>query len=282
MPPDHLTLAGIGDEAAPDLPGQLAAVAAAGLDAIELRTVDGTALSDLDDQAFAEVVRALEWSGTRVVCVDSRIGGWARPVTGPFDLDLDELSVLARRCDALACRYIRVMSYPNDRLSDQDWRRRVTERTRVLADRAEQAGVVLLHENCAGWAGDSARRALDLLAAVNSPALGVLFDTGNGVPYGYSAFAMLTALVDHVAHVHVKDAVHGPRYTLPGDGDARVADCLRLLLDNGYRGAISLEPHLGVVPHQGMTHAPDAAALFVEAGAVLRRIVHETVAATSR
>jgi len=78
---------------------------------------------------------------------------------------------------------------------------------------------------------------------------------------------------DHVAHVHVKDAVAGPAYTLPGDGDARVADCLRLLLDNGYRGAFSLEPHLGVLPHRGMVHTPDAAARFVEAGTALRGLV---------
>ncbi|MFI7677222.1 sugar phosphate isomerase/epimerase family protein [Actinophytocola sp. NPDC049390] len=282
MPAEPVILAGVGDEAAPDLAGQLAAVARAGLDAIELRTVDGVALSDLDDHAFADVVDALEWSDTRVVCVDSRIGNWARPVTGPFELDLDELAVLARRCAVLGCRYVRVMSYPGGGLSERDWRARVVARLRVLADRAEQAGLVLLHENCAGWAGESARRTLDLLAAVDSPALGVLFDTGNGVAHGYAAHDMLSALVDHVAHVHVKDAVAGPRYTLPGQGWARVADCLRLLLDNGYRGAFSLEPHLGVLPHEGMTYTPDAAARFVEAGTALRRLVHETLVAVSR
>jgi len=286
--PDHsvpFVLAGIGDEAAPDLPGQLAAVAAAGLDAIELRTVDGVALSDLDERAVADVLAALEWSGTRVVCVDSRIGNWARPVTGPFAADLGELSVLARRCAALGCRYVRVMSYPNAGLSEPDWRAAVIERLRVLADRAERAGIVLLHENCAGWAAGSAERTLDLIAAVGSPALGVLFDTGNGVAHGYPAHAMLPALLDHVAHVHVKDAVAGPSttsYTLPGDGDARVADCLRLLLDNGYRGAFSLEPHLGVLPHQGMVHTRDAAARFAGAGIALRRLVTDVLTAAHR
>ena len=285
MPPDHTVgpvLAGIGDEAAPDLPGQLAAVAAAGLDAIELRTVDGVALSDLDEGTFATVRAALEWSGTRVVCVDSRIGNWARPVTGPFAVDLGELAVLARRCAALGCRYVRVMSYPNAGLSEADWRAAVLERMRVLADRAERAGIVLLHENCAGWAAESAERTLDLLAAVGSPALGVLFDTGNGVAHGYPAHDMLPALLDHVAHVHVKDAVAGPSYALPGDGDARVADCLRLLLDHGYRGAFSLEPHLGVLPHAGMVHTPDAAARFVAAGTALRGLMTGLLAAAHR
>jgi sugar phosphate isomerase/epimerase len=174
------------------------------------------------------------------------------------------------------------MSYPNAGLPEAEWRRRVVERTRVLAGHAERAGVVLLHENCAGWAGDSAERMLDLLATVDSPALGILFDTGNGIAHGYSAYDMLATLVDHVAHVHIKDAVAGPRYTLPGEGAARVGDCLRLLLDNGYRGALSIEPHLGVVPHQGMTYKPDAAARFAAAGLALQRLMHDTLVVACR
>jgi L-ribulose-5-phosphate 3-epimerase len=271
---DPLTLAGIGDEAAPDLPGQLAALAAAGLGAIELRTVDGVALADLDDTGFAAVAAAL--SDVGVVCLDSRIGNWARPVTTPFEADLAELAVLARRCATLGCRFVRVMSYPNAGLPEREWRRRVVARLCVLVEHADRAGVVLLHENCAGWAGDSAERTLDLLDAV--PGLGVLFDTGNGVAHGYDGYAMLTALAGHVTHVHVKDAVPGPRYTLPGTGDARVADCLRVLVDNGYRGALSLEPHLGVLPHDGMRHTPGAAERFADAGIALRRVLHETLA----
>ncbi|TDV57501.1 sugar phosphate isomerase/epimerase family protein [Actinophytocola oryzae] len=186
--------------------------------------------------------------------------------------------MLTRRCRMLDCPYISVMSYPNAGLSEQDWRRRVIERLRVLADRAERAGVTLLHENSAGWAGGNADRTLELLAAVDSPAFGVLFDIGNGVAHGYCPFDTLMTLVDRVAHVHVKDAVEGPRYTLPGEGSARVRDCLRLLLDNGYRGSFSLEPRLGVVPHGVGRHTPDAAARFADTGIALHRLMHETLA----
>jgi L-ribulose-5-phosphate 3-epimerase len=275
---NSITLAGIGDEAAPDLPGQLAALTEAGCVAIELRTVHGIPLSEMDDCAFAAVAAGVAGAGLAVVCVDSRIGNWARSVTDAFEPDLDELNVLLARCAALRCRYVRVMSYPNAGLPEREWRRVVVERMRVLADRAEKAGVVLLHENCAGWAARSAARALDLLDAVGSPALRMLFDTGNGVPHGYSAYDLLTETVSHVAHVHVKDATGGPAattYTLPGEGDARVADCLRLLLDNGYSSAFSLEPHLGVVPHLGTGTRRDTASGFAAAVAALRRLVPE-------
>lgn len=274
--------AGIGDEAGPGLADQLAALSTLDWTGIELRSVDGIALADLDEPAFASVAEAVADAGLSVVCVDSRIGDWAHTVTGPFDADLRELDILARRCAALGCRYLRVMSYPNAGLDEREWRGRAVERIRVLTDRAARAGVVLLHENCAGWAADDADRVLDLLDTVASPALGLLFDTGNGVAHGYSAYDLLAEVVEHVAHVHVKDATGGGErtvYTLPGEGDARVADCLGLLLDHGYRGAVSIEPHLATVPHAGTQTAPDARARFVAAGRALGALVRDEVLA---
>lgn len=275
-----ITFAGIGDEAGPGLTDQLSALSQLDWPGIELRTVDGVALADLDEPAFARVARAVAGAGLSVVCVDSRIGNWSRTVADPFEADLRELDVLLRRCATVGCRYVRIMSYPNAGLAEPRWRRRVVDRVRVLADRAARAGVVLLHENCAGWAGSDAERALDLLDSVASPALALLFDTGNGIAHGYSALDLLGDVVGHVAHVHVKDATGGgdrTRYTLPGDGDARVADCLRLLLDHGYRGAVSLEPHLATVPHEGAPTAPDATARFVAAGNALSALVRDEV-----
>ncbi|MEU0895586.1 sugar phosphate isomerase/epimerase family protein [Streptomyces massasporeus] len=271
-------LAGIGDEAAPHTDGQLAALRHLGWHAIELRTVDGTALADLSPAAFGTLTRRLEDAGVAVIAVASRIGNWSRPVTGDLAVDLTELDILAERCAALGCRLVRIMSYPNDGLTETEWADRVLARTAVLADRAERAGLVLVHENCAGWAGDRADRALRLLRAVGSPALRLLFDTGNGVPYGYRAPDMLQDLAPYVAHVHIKDAVRTPdgttAYTLPGEGGAEVAACLRILAAHGYTGALSLEPHLAVRPHDGLVRAGEGAGdLFVRAGQALTRLL---------
>ena len=265
-------LAGITDEAAPDLPGQLAVLAELGWSHVELRTVDGRAVADLDDAEFAVVEKDLAARDVRVVCLASRIGGWARPIDTPFEDDLAELTVLLRRCAALGTRFVRIMSYPNAGLPEQRWRERVIGRVSVLAESAGAAGVVLLHENCSGWAGTSAERALDLLDAVDNPALKLLFDTGNGVAHGYDGYALLREVVTHVEHVHIKDAV-GDRFVPPGSGDARVADCVALLRAHGYRGAWSLEPHVSLRPHEPGTLAPDAASAFVAAGRAMAGLV---------
>jgi sugar phosphate isomerase/epimerase len=274
-------LAGIGDEAAPDLDGQLSAVTSLGWDAVELRTVDGTALSDVDRPGRVRVVAAVRAAGLRVVCLDSRIGGWAGTVADPFERDLAELRVLVEYARALDTRYVRIMSYPNAGLPEPAWRREVVDRVRRLADVAEAAGITLLHENCVGWAATSAERALDLLDAVDSPALRLLFDVGNGVAHGYFAPDLLADLVPFVAHVHVKDAlrdtVDGDTvYTLPGDGVAGVRECLRLLRAGRYDGALSIEPHLATRPHEGRWVGDGGTAAFLVAGRRLAELVRDT------
>ncbi|MCT2589573.1 sugar phosphate isomerase/epimerase [Streptomyces sp. N2-109] len=291
-PPPGIRFAGIGDEAAPALGEQIRAHQELGWSAIELRNIDGTSLADLDDAAFDRAAAALREADLEVVCVDSRIANWARPITGDFALDLTELERLAPRCAALGTRYIRVMSYPDDPeggLDEEEWGRRVRHRMKQLAERAEDAGVVLLHENCAGWAGSDAARARRLLEEVDSPALRLVFDTGNGLAYGYEAYDMLTGLLPWVEHVQIKDARREAGaageggeivYTLPGDGVCRVADCLRLVLDNGYTGFWSIEPHLFVRPHEGRADAaPDGVAQFVRYGRQLEALAAGLTAA---
>ncbi|MFC4857169.1 sugar phosphate isomerase/epimerase family protein [Actinophytocola glycyrrhizae] len=269
-------LAGIGDEAAPTLTGQLRAVELLGWDAVELRTVDGHALADLDRACRDRLVRAVRDAGLRVVCLDSRIGGWAGTIADPFDPDRAELASLAELCADLGTRYVRIMSYPNAGLPEPRWRQEVVDRVRHLADLAESAGITLLHENCVGWAASRADRALDLLHTVGSPALRLLFDIGNGPAHGYTAADLLAELVPFVAHVHVKDAVgdgEDTTYTLPGDGRAGVVACLRLLSAAGYDGVLSIEPHLATRPHEDRWADAGGTAAFVAAGHRLAELV---------
>lgn len=277
---------GIGDEAALGIDGQIAAVTALGWTAVELRTVDGIPVADLPQRDFDRVAGALADAGVAVAAVDARIGGWARPADGDFALDLAELAVLERRCARLGTPYVRVMSFPRGGLDAEVWEREALRRVRELAARAAAAGLTLLHENCAGWAGADAGRMLRLLETAG-PGLALLFDTGNGPAYGYDAHLLLTRLLpyaDRIAHVHVKDAVltpgRPPRYCEPGAGDLRVADSLRLLLSHGYRGALSIEPHVAVRPHEAHRDPPaQCRAAFTRCGQALHDLLAEAAPA---
>jgi sugar phosphate isomerase/epimerase len=279
----RLDYCGITDEAAADLPGQLAAARELGWRAVELRSIDGLPLDRLSGAAFARAAALVAEAGLRVPVVASRIGGWARPVSCDLDRELDELARLADRCAALGTRYLRIMSYPNDGLPEADWEREVLRRIRLLARAAERHGVVLLHENCSGWAGRHADRALRLLDAAGSDAFGLLFDTGNGAAHGYRPLDLLRPLAPYVRHVQVKDAVRladgAVAYRTPGEGEAEVADCLRLLLAAGYQGHLSIEPHVAVRPHEGHRDEPARCrASFTRCGEALRRLAEDAAA----
>lgn len=279
--PAGVRLAGIGDEAAPDLAGQIGAVTDLGWNRLELRTIGGTPIADLDEYAFRQAVERLEAAGTSVIGVASKIGDWSRPVTGDFAADLRELEVLARRCAVLGTPLVRVMSYPRGGLDEPEWGRRARERLRELARRAEDHGLVLAHENCAGWAGDRADRMLDLVTGIGSPALRLLFDIGNGVAHGYPPLPMLRAIVSHVVHVHVKDArtdVGEVVFVPPGEGEAQVAECLEVLFQSGYGGGLSIEPHVKVQPHLGSGTGDREA--FVACGRALERLIARTALTT--
>ncbi|UNS95736.1 sugar phosphate isomerase/epimerase [Streptomyces tubbatahanensis] len=276
LPP--FELCGIGDEAAPSLERQLTAVRLLGWSRLELRSVDGVPVSELSAHAFARVVDAIAEAGVTVPCVDSRIANWARPVSTPFATDLSELDVLADRCAALGTRFVRIMSYPNDGLPEPHWEREVLSRIARLTARAERAGLVLVHENCAGWAASEPQRMLRMLdAAHGSPALRLLFDTGNGIAYGYRGAGLLREISPYVAHVHIKDGTGDTRrqhYTLPGEGDCEVAACLRHLYAHGYTGGLSIEPHVNLRPHEGWSDpAGDHVEPFVAYGRRLERLL---------
>jgi sugar phosphate isomerase/epimerase len=274
---------GIADEAGQDIHTQIRAHQVLGWQHIELRLVDGTNITQITDDAFRHVQEALAAAEMQVSCFGSAIGNWARPITSDFSVDVEDLRRALPRMKALGTPFIRVMSYPNDPknpISENEWRREAIRRIRVLAEIAEGEGIILAHENCSGWGGASAENTLILLAEVNSPALKVLFDTGNPVTYGQDSWQHYCAVRDHIAYVHVKDAkkVNGQDvYTLCGEGEGQVHRILSDLLEHGYDGGISIEPHLAAVIHTGK-RSQDAAQLFdsyIRYGRALMKIVQD-------
>lgn len=115
---------------------------------------------------------------------------------------------------------------------------------------AQQRGFQLLLENGANSWADSGVSARQILQAVNSPALRLLWDPANVVDAGGSDDPVTTdypQVAPLVARVHMKDIarVDGkPRWAMLGQGLIDWPRQLRLLRQNGFAGPITLEPHL--------------------------------------
>jgi sugar phosphate isomerase/epimerase len=272
---------GIGDEAGKDLATQIRAQRELGWKHLELRLVDGVNITQIDDNAFARVVDAVAEVGLQVSCFGSAIANWARPITCDVNIDRDDLKRAIPRMKRMKCPFIRVMSYPNQKeepVAEREWRRESIARMAYLAKMAEDAGVTLVHENCSGWGGLSAENSVILLGEVDSPALKLVFDTGNPVEYGQDTWEYYRRVLPDIAYVHIKDGrrVNGElQYCMPGEGDGSVREVLSDLRERGYDGGISIEPHLTAIIHTGKA-ADDTAEqyrLYVEYGRRLEKLV---------
>jgi sugar phosphate isomerase/epimerase len=271
---------GIADEAGDDIDTQVEAHLELGWKHIELRNVSGVNATDLSDRVFEEVLGKVSDAGLAVSCFASQLCNWSRPITQHPEIDRQELSRAMPRMRRAGCSYIRTMSYPNAGWPEEEWRREVVERLSELARMAEDGGVTLVHENCDGWGGIGPEQTLQLLEEVDSPALKLVWDTGNPVSHGQDPWDYYSRVKEHVVYVHVKDGLRedgSMRYTFPGEGDGRVGDVIGDLLDRDYGGGLSIEPHLSAVVHEGKAASEEEAAYrnYVEYGRRLMALLDE-------
>jgi len=274
---------GISDEAGQPIATQIKAHKELGWKHLELRMVDGNNITQLSDADFDAVVAAVQEAEMEVSCFGSAIANWARPITCDAQIDIDDLKQAIPRMKRLGTEFIRVMSYPNDPdnpIDEPSWRKEAIARMKTLAKMAEDGGIILAHENCSGWGGLSADNSNILLEEVNSPALKVVYDTGNPVSYKQDAWEYYQKVYDHIAYVHIKDAnlVDGEAvYCYCGDGQGFVKETIADLLSKGYTGGFSIEPHLAAIIHTGETtnNADELYNSYTEYGRRLMAIVDE-------
>ena len=135
---------------------------------------------------------------------------------------------------------------------------------RELAAVAEEAGVILLHENEKDIYGDIPRRCLDIVESVGSHHLRLAWDAANFVQVGVRPFAEGYAqLRPHLEYMQIKDAVLATGAVVPsGHGDGDSVETVRALSRDGFDGFFSLEPHLTKTHALGGFSGPE---LFTEA-----------------
>ena len=287
-----MQLTGFTDEAGQPLTTQIKATQALGWHHISARSIDGQNIHDLPEAAFDQVVGQLEDAGIEVIEFGSLIGSWSKPLDSDFAVTIAEIERAIPRMQRLGTKLIRIMSYAQkpwgvDQHEDERFRR-----LREIVRRFDDAGIQALHENCMNWGGFSAQHTLRLVEEV--PGLKLIFDTGNPVfqrdrskaePYPWQdALEFYQTVKAHVAHVHVKDCLNPPegstepeKYTLPGEGQARLPEILKALKADGYTGALAIEPHVATVFHANKGESVDPQECFdsyVEYGKAFETLVH--------
>jgi len=254
-----MIITGISDEAGKDIKTQIKAHKELGWNALELRLHNGVNASttDFTEEQFNEVRSALEEAEMSVTGFGSAIGNWSRNIRGDFSIDVEDLKVAAKRMNILGTKYIRTMTWVPDKDDLTYSRNEGIRRYKELVKIAEDAGILLAHENCEGWGGFSPKNMVELKTEVNSPNLVLLYDTGNVVSHGDDPEEFFKGIRGHFDYIHIKDAkfgvgADGHTFTYCGEGDGNLPEILRRVIkEDGYDGVISIEPHIAAIVHEG-------------------------------
>ncbi|MCK5843869.1 MAG: sugar phosphate isomerase/epimerase [Victivallales bacterium] len=254
---------GFADEAGKDFDIQIKATKELGWSNIETRALMGGNLASITDEEFETVCAKLDEAGVKFNCFGSGVGNWATSIEEPPNASYEELRKAIPRMRKLGIKMARVMSFPvKDTSKFEEFADEAITRMKTIAKIAEDGGILALVENCAGWATGSPDHMVRTMEAVNSPAMKVVFDTGNPVfdpdvrtpqPHKMqNAWEFYQAVKPWIEYVHIKDGVFKDgkqKFTFAGEGDGQVRRIVKDLLANGYDGGISMEPHMAVVFH---------------------------------
>ena len=241
----QFVISGFADEIDENVEKQFAHLNKLGICYFEPRGIDGKNIADLDDGEAAALKAKMDQYGVRVSSIGSPIG--KINITDEFAPHLEKLKRVIRTAKLLDTKYIRVFSFfmPAGENYEQ-YKEEVFRRMRAMVRLAEEEGVILLHENEKNIYGDIAGRCLELVETINSPALRCVFDPANFIQCGQAvypeAFEMLRP---YIAYMHIKDAQADGTVVPAGYGTGGVEQIIKSLKESGYRGFLSLEPHLG-------------------------------------
>jgi 3-dehydroshikimate dehydratase len=255
-----IRLSAFADEISPDLEEQIAVLHEQNIRWVELRSVWDTNVLDLSDAQVTRIIQRFGEERIGVSALGSPLG--KVPVDVPWADELRRLERAIELAGRFNTRLIRIFSFypPSDPLRQEPpaYRADVMERLHRMADRAEESGITLLHENDTDLYGDTVERCLDVLTTVQSSSVRAAFDPANFIVSGEVPYPdAFEALQSWISHVHVKDARPDRTVVAVGEGVARWPELLERLRASGYDGIFSLEPHLAAAGRYQGFSGPD-------------------------
>ncbi len=232
------------DEIHPDIQIQMDVLSDCKVRFVTLRTAFQKNVMDLEEFQWKKLKNEFYNRKFRFSCLGSPIG--KVPIGDPFEKEQERFRKTLAAAGFFECRTIRIFSfYLPEKADPGTYREEIVKRMKWFAEQAKTSGLYLLLENESGLYGDAPERCRDLIEAVASPHLVSAFDFANFVRDGFDTLKAWEILKKHVKEFHVKDHSRAENKVVPaGRGDGRVPEILKDAKSFGFRGYITLEPHL--------------------------------------
>ena len=268
-----IKLSAFADEISKDLTEQMDVLEEGGIKYIELRAVWGTNVLKLTDDEVATIKEEIRKRGFKISAIGSPLGKIM--ITDDFNAHLKDVERAIQVAKELEAPYVRVFSFFIPEHEDPAlYRSEVMARMKAMVQMAEDAGVVLLHENEKKIYGDITERCVDLLRTIDSKFFRATFDPANFLQCGVKVYEdAYPKLEDYIEYMHIKDYSIEKKYvTVAGEGDGDFKEILSALKSRNYKGFMSLEPHLS---HAGGFSGFSGPELFRLASRGLKKLLDE-------
>ena len=269
-------LSAFADEVTEDFLAQVEYLAGERVGHIEPRFINEKNIMDLTKGELDEARTMIRDHGLKVSAIGSPIG--KVKLDEPFEPHLDKFKHAVDLALFFETPFIRMFSYyaPEGKNID-DYREQVTERMAAKVEVLADADVTMVHENEANIYGHSAENCVDLIEAVDSPKLRLVYDPANfvwGEKMTNNVEVCWPVMKPYVVHIHIKDWKLGAADvgSMPGEGDGQIRELLTELAAIDYDGCLTMEPHLQLGGQFGGTTGPE---LFTKAIAAVRDIAAE-------
>ena len=216
-----------------------------GFDAVEFWNWNNKDMAAIKDTAVAAGVRIATFQSNRggtLINHEQRsafISGIRESLDMAREMGVDQLFLLTDELGEDRGVRFRFPEIPPD-----VQRQSVLDGLKALAPLAEKAGVTLVLEplntsvDHPGYFLHHSAPGLELVRAVGSPRLKLLYDIYHMQVMEGNLIPTLTANLDAIGHVHVADT---PGRHQPGTGEINYAVVLRELREAGYQGYVGLE-----------------------------------------
>lgn len=269
-----LKLAAFADEISADLDEQIRVCRENSVRHIELRGANKLNVLDFDAALQKQIKAKLADNGMAVCCIGSPIG--KVKITDPWPEHFDRFKIAVDQAEFFGAPFVRIFSYYPPAGDGQDVRHHRDEVLRRMAAKADfvaNRNVTLVHENEHAIYGEKVAECVDIMRSVNSPKLRSAFDFANFVVAGEDPLKDCWPLLKpYTVHIHIKDA-RRPKTIVPaGQGDGQIGPILADAYQSGYRGYLTLEPHLARAGQFGGHTGPD---LFKIAADALKKVCNQ-------
>ncbi len=243
-------ITGFADEIDQDLTVQIASLKKLGIKYVEMRGVDGNNLIYHPDEKVKGIKSRLDEAGIALSAMGSPLG--KIDIKDDFEKHFEEFKRAVEIAHLMDVKNIRMFSFYvpwNEMMQDKRLKESVKDKVFVrigrFVDYASKNDVILLHENEKGIYGEKAPECRELMDEFAGEHFHAIFDFANFVQAGQDTLEAYELLKDHIAYIHVKDALAENGNVVPaGFGDGNVEAILNKLFDSGFDGFLSLEPHL--------------------------------------